>query len=407
MWRRPVSLINARVVTDDGLASSSSLRFSARVLSVGAPPRRGDVVVDVDGALVFPGLINAHDHLELNHFGRLKFREAYRNAADWIEDMRPRLRSDPTIVQGRAHSLADRLLIGGLKNLLAGVTTVAHHNPFYRELRARFPVRVVRRYGWAHSFFLQGQPVGARGERGGDVRRAYRSTPPDAPFLIHLAEGVDEPARLELGRLDELGCLGGNSVLIHGVGIRADDWPRVLGRGAGLVWCPGSNLFLLGRSARVREFLDFGPARAAPICLGTDSRLSGSRDLLEEMRVALATAPVTPDEVLRMVSVAAGRLLRLADAGRIARGVPADLVVVPRLADDPARALLAAVRSQILLVTVGGRPLVGSPQFAPVFAARRIATRPATLDGAPTVLHAAIARRVQHCSLAEPGLEID
>ncbi|HXV60195.1 MAG TPA: hypothetical protein VEK15_05840, partial [Vicinamibacteria bacterium] len=189
MWRSAVCITNARVVAEGQL--SSSIRFSSRVLEIGAPPRPGDVVVDVDGAFVLPGLVNAHDHLELNHFGRLKFRPTYQSASEWVEDMRPRLREDPGIREGRELTLSDRLLIGGLKNLLSGVTTVAHHNPLYRELRRGFPIRVVRRYGWAHSFFLEGRPVGANGELAAAVKHAYRATPSEAPFLVHVAEGID------------------------------------------------------------------------------------------------------------------------------------------------------------------------------------------------------------------------
>ena len=44
-WAQPVALVNARVLTPDGVAPS--LRFGSRVLSVGDPPRRGDTVVDL------------------------------------------------------------------------------------------------------------------------------------------------------------------------------------------------------------------------------------------------------------------------------------------------------------------------------------------------------------------------
>ncbi len=94
--------MNARVVAGGGVASS--LRFSSRVLSVGEPPRNGDLVVDLDGSFVLPGLVNAHDHLELNHFGRLKCRDRYANASEWIADLAPRLSADAVDPSRRART---------------------------------------------------------------------------------------------------------------------------------------------------------------------------------------------------------------------------------------------------------------------------------------------------------------
>ena len=260
IWANAVSFVNARVHTPaPGAAPADSIRVSSRILSIGERPKPHDTIVDLRGAVVLPGLINAHDHLELNHYGRLKSRDRYENASAWIDDMRPRLSSDPAIRAGRSQPLVERLFIGGLKNLLAGVTTVAHHNPFYPEMRRTMPVRVVRRYGWAHSFLLERQPAGARGEPGGEVARRWQATPADAPFVLHLAEGVDEAARGELPRLEALGCLKPNTVIVHGVAIDGDGWRRVAEAGAGLVWCPASNDFLFGRSVTVRELLDSAP----------------------------------------------------------------------------------------------------------------------------------------------------
>ena len=50
--------------------------------TVSAPRRDAAiVVVDLDEAVVLPGLINAHDHLELNSFPRLKWRPRYTQRA--------------------------------------------------------------------------------------------------------------------------------------------------------------------------------------------------------------------------------------------------------------------------------------------------------------------------------------
>jgi cytosine/adenosine deaminase-related metal-dependent hydrolase len=172
------------------------------------------------------------------------------------------------------------------------------------------------------------------------------------------------------------------------------------------VWCPSSNRFLLGRTALVDRFLADEPSSRDSIALGTDSRLSGARDLLAELRAARDAANVEPGDLMRMATSNAARLLRVEGAGKIAPGAPADLLVIPPLARDPATALLEVERSGILLVASGGRPLVGAPELSPVFAARRAAAVPANLDGRARILDGALARRVRASSLAEPGLEL-
>jgi hypothetical protein len=353
---------------------------------------------------VLPGLLNAHDHLELNHYGRIKARDRYDNASGWIADMAPRLSSDPAIRDGRTHPLIERLFIGGLKNLLSGVTTVAHHNPFYAELRRTMPIRVVRRYGWAHSFLLETQPAGARGEPGGDVAARWRATPADAPFMVHLAEGVDEDARGELPRLEALGCLKPNTVIVHGVAVDEHGWRRVARAGGGLVWCPASNAFLFGCTAQVCALVAGPDDLRVRVAIGTDSRVTGSLDLLDELRAARDALALPPETLMRMVTGDAAALLRQARAGRLAVGAPADLVVLPPLAERPAAALLEARRRDVRLVAVEGRPLVGDPQFAAVFQARKVTPRPLRVDGAPKIADSGLVRRIAGSPIVEPGV---
>jgi cytosine/adenosine deaminase-related metal-dependent hydrolase len=395
LWRaaRPLAFINARVVGPDG-ARKQSLRVAAgRVDAVGGGPEAGDQVVDLEGAYIYPGLINAHDHLELNNFPRLKWRERHANAREWVADFQPRFNTDPALASAMAPPLEDRLLIGGLKNLLAGVTTVAHHNPLYPPLRrAGFPVRVVRRYGWSHSLHIDGEAA---------VASAYRRTPRDWPWIIHAAEGTDAEAAEELDQLDRLGCLGPNTVLVHGVGLTSAGRARLLETGGGLVWCPASNEFTLGATAVVGDF-----ARAGRAALGSDSRLSGSPDLLHELKCAADTGQVSPLALFRMVTTDAASLLRLPQAGRLAPGLPADLMVVRPLSADPFETLILAGRRDVRLVMVDGRPAVAEAALRPVFEAAGVDARPAHVDGRDSLLAARLASRLRCSACSEPGLEL-
>ena len=73
---------------------------------------------------------------------------------------------------------------------------------------ADFPVRVVRRFAWAHS--LEFEP---------DLAARFRKAPASYPFLVHCAEGTDAAARREVQALDGLGALDQRTAIVHGVGV--------------------------------------------------------------------------------------------------------------------------------------------------------------------------------------------
>ncbi len=390
LWhRRGVTFVGARVIGPEGRVASTLRVWRGRVDGLDVAPERRDVVVDAGGAVITPGLINAHEHLELNSFRRLKWRERYDNAREWVADFEPRFASDPDLAEARPETLDERLWVGGLKNLLCGATTVCHHNPVYSVLRRRFPVGVVRHVGLSHSLLIDG----AR------VAEAYRRTPPEWPWIIHAAEGVDAEAAGEIDRLDELGCLGANTVLVHGVAVCAARAQHLLSRGVALVWCPTSNGFLFGRTLDVRAFDDGGR-----LALGSDSRLSGEGDLLDEMRAAYGTRQLSAEGVVRAVTSGAADVLKMADAGRLAPGAPADLVVIRSTAPDPYESVARARRTDVQLVLRGGDVAVADPALAVSFEHATLVA--AQVDGQPRRLARWIARRVEQMRLGEPGLEV-
>ena len=59
----------------------------------------------------------------------------------------------------------------------------------------KLSVRLLRAFRWAHSFALEGHPVGAHGEIGAGVRATCEDTPPELPFIVHAAEGVRSEER--------------------------------------------------------------------------------------------------------------------------------------------------------------------------------------------------------------------
>jgi cytosine/adenosine deaminase-related metal-dependent hydrolase len=340
-------------------------------------------------AVVLPGLINAHDHLELNAFGRMKWRDHHVNVQEWIDDFQPRFQTDPALGDATPATLDDRLFIGALKNLLSGVTTVCHHNPLHPALKRRYPVRVVRDYAFSHS-------LGIDGDR---VADAHRQTPAGWPWIVHAAEGIDERAASEAQQLDDLGCLSVKTVLVHGVALTPAAARRVIDCGGALVWCPSSNQFLFGATADVRSFDDAGR-----LAIGSDSRLSGDGDLLDEVRAAHATRQLSAASLVHAVTDGAARVLRLKEAGRLAPGVPADLCVIRRLSPDPIETVTLARRADVALTMIDGRPLLSDADFASAFSAPPARV---TLDGVLKLMDRSMAGRASALTrFREPGLEV-
>lgn len=365
----------------DGRAAVERDLFTSDVV-LASHPADADTVA-LDGLTIYPGMINAHDHLELNHYPRSVFRPRYDNAHQWGEEVDAQLDKSP-YRELKAHSLTDRVFIGGLKNLLSGALTVAHHNPPHPALFSRdFPVRVLGRYGWAHSlhFSKRADLFASRADAG------------DAPWFIHLAEGTDAVAAGEYAQLDAHGFARSNTILIHGVGLSADDLRRAAKAVRGLVTCPSSNLRLLGRTANLKAWL----ANGGKLALGSDSRLTADGDLLDELHAARAAFPWLEARLPALVLEDAARLIGLPERGHLRPGAPADWFALPA-----GQSLLNAGRADLALVVRGGVPQIGNPELMARF--RDLPTVPALLDGVHKAIYAPLAGQIAACRLKEPRL---
>ena len=330
------------------LGPSDSVRAEMRILGgrietmLGQEKRESSQVtgasVDLEGYLLLPGLVNAHDHLEFALFPRMG-RGGYHNFLEWAEDIQ-RSRAQE-IARHRQIPKPVRLWWGGIRNVLSGVTTVGHHNPFEPQVFSDdFIVRVLKDYGWAHSLALD--PGGAR-EQG--------HAPEHQPFFIHLAESIDVQSEQEIFDLWRAGGLHAHTVVIHGLGLGAKGRALLRSAGAGLVWCPSSNLFLFGTSMLPDEIREF-----PRVALGSDSPLTAQGDLLDEARCARQMPQASDTEIYGYVTQRAAELLQLQKGeGRFRVGGVADLIAVRDSGLAPAKTLTTLSYREVELVLLAGR----------------------------------------------------
>jgi cytosine/adenosine deaminase-related metal-dependent hydrolase len=337
--------------------------------------------IDLAGRVLLPGLVNAHDHLDLSTFPPLGH-PPYPNAYAWAADLEG-ARDQAAAMAALTVPLPDRLFLGGLRNLLSGATAVAHHGPYHRALARRdFPVRVLAKYEFAHSPGFT--PA---------LRRSYRTTDRRIPWLIHVGEGTDERCREEVHALVDANVLRQNTVLIHAIALAEGDPERIAAAKACVVWCPQSNRRLYGATADVAALR----AAGVRIGLGSDSPMSGARDPLSNLAAARGERMVTDAELVEMATSGSAEVARL-PGGRTEPGQPADLVAV-----DSLDAWMEGDRRALALVVAAGKPLYGEPALLDALGVR---WRSVTVDGAARGLEAELARRATglvraHAALAE------
>ena len=379
-----------------------------RIAAVGPAsgmPDAGAMPVDLPDAVLLPGLINTHTHLELTGFddaADLTPEPAWGDPfVDWIR----------ALVRRKADRDAGAYLAAarqGLRDCFAGgVTTVADTGDTGAALEAMVEagaggIAYLEVFGpdpagadaawsaWRERFDSLAARATARARIGVSPHAPYSVSGPlyalaadfararALPLAVHIAESAAEsallaggsggfarmlasrgiplpgPATTPIAWLDRHGVMGERTLCIHSVHVSNDDIATIAARGAAVAHCPRSNQAHGHGAAPLRRLLDAG----IPVGAGTDSVASVSPlDLLAEVRAARALAGLRAEDALALVTTGAARALGLGDeAGRLEAGYHGDLAAFRlRPGDDPVEMVLDARGDDLLGTWVGGR----------------------------------------------------
>ncbi len=377
-----------------------------RVRAVGPDstvPRPSDVLAEDFGeAVILPGLINTHTHLELTGFAD-QVREPEFPA--WIRGLR-----ELKATRGRAE-YADAASRGLQACYAAGVTTIADTGDSgaviqalaeaggsgvaYQEVFGPHPsqaqeslaglrakVDVLRQ--WTDDRVQIGvsphAPYTVSGPLFSGVARWAREE--GLPLAVHVAESEAESELLRSGSgpfaeawrargiplpqllgqtpvswLAQQGVLTDRTLCIHAVQVSPPEVELLADSGAAVAHCPLSNKAHRHGVAPLSALLGAG----IRVGLGTDSEVSvGSLDLLAEARAAASSAPLTADDLVGLCTLGGARALDLdAHTGSLRLGKWGDCVVI-RLHEQvpqrsPAERVLGSSPADVLLTCLGGR----------------------------------------------------
>ena len=287
------------VLTPEGWRADRAVAITdGRIAAIEAPgaPQRGDVALP--GRALLPGTVNSHCHT---------FQSLLRGLGDDLDFMgwRDRVlypfseRLDRAgIALGATFAFAEMLKQGattcvdffylqdsGNENAEAvieaaravGIRLVLARAMYdwegapkrYRETPAE-AARRVRELIAAHrhdeTVVVQPAPHSPHGASSAMIRAGWEAAESeDTVFHIHVAEGRYEGERTlrehgatPIRYLDRLGVLGPRLIGVHGVWLDEEEVALMGARGAGLAYCPGSNMFLGDGITRLPELLGAG-----------------------------------------------------------------------------------------------------------------------------------------------------
>jgi len=348
----------------------------------------GATTVDT-GGVVYPGLIDLHNHIAYNCLPLWIVRDRTRpwtSRDQWPND--PHYKPDISLpANALCHADGKAVLkYVETKAAVGGVTAIQGSAKVARPVEGSM-VRHVE-----FETFRTGRPTVNQSVRAFTEDAQYAAAKRDLAeghaFLYHLAEGTSDRLIADFEGCRSHDVLAPKFLGIHATALHPPQFAEWSAHGGAVIWSPFSNIWLYGATT------DVVAARAAGmlVCLGADWSPSGSKHLLGELKVAdlhnrAALGGAFSDvELCRMATCNPADALGWSDRlGRLRRGLHGDFVAMSaRGRDDAYRTLIESTEPDVLLVAVNGYPIYGTDELM----RGANAVEPEPIDVSPTLRRA-------------------
>ncbi len=350
-------LTNAKVWIRGGMISAIAKDGEA------LPDAANTAPVVASSGVIYPGMIDLHNHPEYAHYPLLPITRAYRDRYEWrfYEDDYNKRITFPQQVMANADFYDLGLEIGRYgeyKALVGGTTALQGGRVAQPYAKQECLTRNIETSNVAARLAFSRVDIGRDAVEWAKIKEEADK----GILVVHLAEGPSRRMEDEFRYIKQSGLLGPNLIAIHGVGLTEPQLKEMAAVKAKLVWSPLSNFLLYGKTANI----DAARRAGLNISIAPDWTPSGSKSILGELKAAdlvnqhQLKSPFTDRELVEMVT------RRPADAmnwqgklGQVAVGYLADLVVVDDRRGDVYRNLIDATEEHIKLVVVRGEALYG------------------------------------------------
>src|SRR5215472_17094015 len=258
------------------------------------PPNFADTTTVSTTGVIFPGLIELHNHLSYNALPMWAVPRKFDDRGRWQDhvDYKRRVTGPMgTIAKSTdPHLLASLVRYVETKCLVAGVTSSQgislqsdHLNAYYGSAMRVVEDPPERQFPKATTHIPDIEAS--------EWAQFKRTLDRASCLLLHLSEGLDERARAAfLALQNSQGEWAVSSALagIHCAALQPEDFAVLGQRGGSMIWSPLSNLLLYGGTTNIAA----AKSAEVPIALGSDWSPTGSKNLLHELKVAKAVDDV-------------------------------------------------------------------------------------------------------------------
>ena len=297
-------LNNLHIVGNDDNRKSITIKNSLiqKICNENGIKTGEEKIINFENAIIFPGLINSHDHLEFSLFPALG-NKTYKNYIDWGEDIHKVNKKQIDSILNIPVEL--RYQWGIYKNILSGVTTVIQHGKIL-NVKQKGIIDVYNGGKIFHSVELE------------KYWRFRINLPGFEQLVVHIAEGTDDFSKKEIKTILGWNFFKKKIVGIHAVALQKEDAKNF----EAIVWCPVSNYFLYNATAEIDKFKD-----ETKILFGTDSSASADGNIWEHLRFARNLKLINDEDLFSSLTTIPGKVWNLRSPGIIKENYLADLVV--------------------------------------------------------------------------------